>query len=722
MNDDEEPHSSQSNSHCSSSGVENISSLNNITNGFNGNQNNLTGLYSSPGSSSCIDSSLHNDCGKHCTGAKPKPKHLTCNIPNGTAGGECSRKVNNIANGDSHYRINSDEANLSAFDSYVRNNVDSQQTVDKCPPKVGNCVDDDSSSGNEDEYCIYTYKEPQDRMADLPSSFYQLNVGPPREEVDRNSSPDMDYLEMDFDPGPSYGLDSEENSECSEVQPANDQNMSNSDIPLLFKNLLKSDNQTNNLSTLQDCGRFDLDKPSCSRDHMCRPEGLNVNKMNNDSSKSERNPNLPETVPRNEMCQSSTSTEVSQRVEEVRDTKGSNSVSPSLSADALPCSSSSSSLSYRLSKHSADLYSPGESWSDSIGELSPDSHQLNLNSALYHCVMAKRLILDKQSSFVEPDLSNLNENGSESPDNAAPAIEQTMIWAEQEAARKQTSQLGVSACGATAVINAMVALGVHVLVDKVKAGVNTRFRADCSPLPEYLFSRSVAGASHFDLIRGLHHASNNLIYAKFFHMYPKRNICLSSWLASWIKKGAVPILTLNLQAGGAGTEADWWHHQMVYGVGSRGVFLTNPLSCRSEATLLPQLSSPSILLIRRSDIISRWSPDTDLRPLTRHQDPLWKKLNVLGQVVNVLRQHARNENLTKHISIPAVYRSGVTLAALRDSPAGQELMHTPEELPLFVKASSPVQNRGENDKEKSKNESKSPAEPFSSNNKPLSSS
>lgn len=149
--------------------------------------------------------------------------------------------------------------------------------------------------------------------------------------------------------------------------------------------------------------------------------------------------------------------------------------------------------------------------------------------------------------------------------------------------------------------------------------------------------------------------------------------------------GAVPILTLNLQAGGAGTEADWWHHQMVYGVGSRGVFLTNPLSCRSEGTLLPQLSSPSILLIRRSDIISRWSPDTDLRPLTRHQDPLWKKLNVLGQVVNVLRQHARNENLTKHISIPAVYRSGVTLAALRDSLAGQELMHTPEELPLFVK-------------------------------------
>lgn len=94
--------------------------------------------------------------------------------------------------------------------------------------------------------------------------------------------------------------------------------------------------------------------------------------------------------------------------------------------------------------------------------------------------------------------------------------------------------------------NSQVALGVHVLVDKVKAGVNTRFRADCSPLPEYLFSRSVAGASHFDLIRGLHHASNNLIYAKFFHMYPKRNICLSSWLASWIKKGEFLVLVLQV--------------------------------------------------------------------------------------------------------------------------------------------------------------------------------
>lgn len=104
--------------------------------------------------------------------------------------------------------------------------------------KTGIVVDNESSSGNEgdeglsgDDCCIYTYKG--DQFADLPNSFFPVEMaeheGDQQHREDHNnvnhrrrnqppdvegsnpgSSPEMDYLEMDFDPGPSLEQDSEE--------------------------------------------------------------------------------------------------------------------------------------------------------------------------------------------------------------------------------------------------------------------------------------------------------------------------------------------------------------------------------------------------------------------------------------------------------------------------------------------------------------------------------
>ena len=160
----------------------------------------------------------------------------------------------------------------NGIDSYLQNNVNYHANVDKCPIKVRSCSntdngielsaksngycqesqhggvtrrwDDDSSSdtANEgedgqsaDECCFYTYKG--DQMADLPTSFYTHDVlargdqsgeGGRREDGDdegrvgnRNgggSSPEMDFLEMDFDPGPSCEQDSEDDSDCCDMQ------------------------------------------------------------------------------------------------------------------------------------------------------------------------------------------------------------------------------------------------------------------------------------------------------------------------------------------------------------------------------------------------------------------------------------------------------------------------------------------------------------------------
>jgi len=111
--------------------------------------------------------------------------------------------------------------------------------------------------------------------------------------------------------------------------------------------------------------------------------------------------------------------------------------------------------------------------------------------------------------------------------------------------------------------------------------------------------------------------------------------------------GAVPIATLNLQNGIApgSPVPDAWHHQMVFGVGPRGIYLTNPIECVSEAALWPQLCSPSGLLVRRSDILARWNERTSLRPLMTHPDHRWKMMNVLGMLQSVLTLIGLGDNM-----------------------------------------------------------------------------
>ena len=277
------------------------------------------------------------------------------------------------------------------------------------------------------------------------------------------------------------------------------------------------------------------------------------------------------------------------------------------------------------------------------------------------------------------------------PSEGESRVEKSMVWSETEAFSRQVSQIGKSACGATAVINVLLALGIPHSADDINRLVRTRLRKEGAGLPEYLFSRALAGATHVDLIRGLRFGGEGKVISRFFHMYPPRKVSLSVWLSSWIKKGAIPIATLNLQkcVRPGQTVPDAWHHQMVFGVGPSGVYLTNPLERVAESVIAEQLSSPSLLLVRRNDVTQRFAgSDCDLAPLTAHANPAWDWLNVLGQVVNVLREHGSfaqancQRELTQHVKIPASYKSGVTLCMLASNPAAEELMACPE-LPVI---------------------------------------
>lgn len=280
--------------------------------------------------------------------------------------------------------------------------------------------------------------------------------------------------------------------------------------------------------------------------------------------------------------------------------------------------------------------------------------------------------------------------GSEDPEGSGGSeIHTAMLWSIQEAVQRQTLQIGVSACGATALVDVLQALGIiTVTPETVNSCVRTSLRRNTAPLHDYLHSRSTAGATHLQLIDGADQASAGRVTGRFFGLFPRRRVKLVPWLARWILRGAVPVATMNMQkAVPEGEEIpDAWHHQLIFGVGPRAVFMTNPLDVVSEEEVRERLCSESVLLIRREDVLKRLTPDVHLSQISdQHPDLRWKTLNVEGQVRQMISEEEQKDEerpKTSHLMIPAAYSSGVTLFALRDSDAGRELLHTPE-LPLL---------------------------------------
>ncbi|RVE75517.1 hypothetical protein OJAV_G00017600 [Oryzias javanicus] len=262
-----------------------------------------------------------------------------------------------------------------------------------------------------------------------------------------------------------------------------------------------------------------------------------------------------------------------------------------------------------------------------------------------------------------------------------------MLWSIQEAVEKQTLQIGASACGATAVVDVLRALGLDVAPEEADRCVQTRLRRSEAPLPDYLLSRSEAGATHAQLISGAQQASGGKVTGRFFHLHPPRKVRLVPWLARWIRRGAVPVATMNMQAGvPEGEEVpDAWHHQLIFGVAPNAVFMTNPLDVVSEEELLRRLCSDSVLLVRRDDVLQRFTPDCSLSSLSRHpSDQRWRLLDVEGQVKTMIQEEDQEEDQPKksHVCIPAAYSAGVTLFVLHESELSQELLSAPD-LPII---------------------------------------
>ncbi|CAF4879753.1 unnamed protein product [Rotaria socialis] len=175
------------------------------------------------------------------------------------------------------------------------------------------------------------------------------------------------------------------------------------------------------------------------------------------------------------------------------------------------------------------------------------------------------------------------------------------------------------------------------------------------------------------------------IHSRFFPFWPPRDVDLLQWLSHWIKQGALPIAIMNIdhhnqsQKINLYSKLSSWQHRIIYGIEPRGIYLMNPIQIQSPQQVYEQLTIDSVTYITRQEIAQRYNQSPMcLTPLARNNnksrlfsDTRWRTMNVLGQVVNVLREDRQlNENETRnipyrptvtHVRIPSTCSSGILI-------------------------------------------------------------
>lgn len=231
------------------------------------------------------------------------------------------------------------------------------------------------------------------------------------------------------------------------------------------------------------------------------------------------------------------------------------------------------------------------------------------------------------------------------------------IFNHEDATKMEVAQLGKSACGATALVNTLLALNVIELTDVSEVDWTMcilRNRDLECPLPEYLLSRSLAGCTGSDLVESMKKLSTStktmVALCGEFIPYQSIEIDIVEFIAELLSHNTAVIGTFNLQVLGN----DAWHHQLIYGVdaSTRMVYCTNPICAYPAELVLRFLSTESSLLIRREDVIPR-IPRTG-GDSSIYEQPLWRQYKVAEQITAM----SMDDRMT-HLVIPASYVGGL---------------------------------------------------------------
>jgi predicted nicotinamide N-methyase len=289
------------------------------------------------------------------------------------------------------------------------------------------------------------------------------------------------------------------------------------------------------------------------------------------------------------------------------------------------------------------------------------------------------------------------------------------ICALQDAESFHVQQLATSGCGVTAVVAILALHHSYLCAEDMDIGslrlqsCILRTRRNESFLPDYLASRSVAGCTGEDLIEsmGLLLRDNQDTLGKVhltgsFHTYSDvtasctnantKDAAVFDFIVSCLQQRKYVVGTFNLQVEGN----DAWHHQVIFGANlqRRLVYCFNPLCAYTEQDIVNYVSTPSILLIRRRDVLSRIPPadvDVDDRLF---DDESWK-----GYAVRENIFHMVADKTIDFLVIPANYKGGFAVfescpfEIITPKDEGEQL--PPNVFALFGGDATDTQNRYE---------------------------
>lgn len=562
----------------------------------------------------------------------------------------------------------------------------------------------------EDDCYIYTYRGGTAYLsADLPNSFFRLDSGSDGESLpgvsgpgqsnlstgvtallkeqllsgqNRSPSPDEpDFLELDFDPGSDKSdLSSEDSGQGRDDEDIvnNSVEASDSDVnnmvggasallperPLLPPQELVIEARRSTSRQASECS-YREGSQSVS------PESLLQVTSNNLNHPSDVNqvlmPILPaEMLPSNEVDQSDLN---SCDREGPSDRESSDSFAEDRSKPLAEVTARSVPLVSPVTESPVINIPRSKSLNNSISCQTADNAALDENVLLCgnRLLLREALIFGRGSVDLHEAVSRLTLC------NNSVDVPRSMIWSHRDACRKHVTQLGTHNSSMAAICNALTALNVNISEQDIGRSTKIKVKREKSGLCDYLLSCSESGLNHTDFISEIENVCGDRVVARFFSMH-NRVFNLNEWLADWISRGCVPVATLNLQKGDVKSTAcpsEAWVNRMIWGVSGKDVFLTNPLEVQKDSCVVAQLDCASELLITRDQIVQHFTPNTDLRCIISNMrgfNNRWKEMNVLGQIVNMLRENTLTldqdmdaTSITNTVHIPCHFVSGVTI-------------------------------------------------------------
>ena len=256
----------------------------------------------------------------------------------------------------------------------------------------------------------------------------------------------------------------------------------------------------------------------------------------------------------------------------------------------------------------------------------------------------------------------------------------------EEMKKINVSQIGQSACGPTSVLNVLSSLD-YIPLPKPSSLLQffpARLRDyKTKSLSKYLYSRSVAGTIHEEIIETTEKISENKILGKFFiiRQYEDKKK-FAEWLKECFKNKIALVFTENLFLEGN----DAWHHQMGYGIKDDEIYLTNPMQKQTITQMISYLTTGPWMIIPYEHVLEREINEEDFNELKNER---WNCYNVLERVVRIknYRKSTFNGNSCYDgLTIPYGGIAGISAFCKKDNENGIKFLekYTQNEEDIFL--------------------------------------